>query len=98
MLEKSLYNRRVPLLGEKKDVPLAMKVPESLRIEIELIANREDRPVGYVARELMIRGLACYKNDGHLRDQAAVPRKIPAGDLTDEYAAALKNGKKRKAG
>jgi hypothetical protein len=62
------YNLAVPAKVEKKDEPLAMKVTESTLRTIAKIAEVEDRPIGYVARELMIRGLALYKKDGRLRD------------------------------
>ena len=63
------YNRVVPNSGEKKDQPLALRVPVSLLDTLGDIARAEDRPLGYVARELMIRGLGLYSADGHLRDQ-----------------------------
>ena len=64
----------MPVRFEKKDQPLALRVPVSLLKLINEISDKEDRPVGYVARELMIRGLALYQNDGKLRDD---PKTMP---------------------
>ena len=65
---------------EKKTQTLAMKVQSSLLARLSDIAETEDRPIGYVARELMMRGLALYESDGRLRDSpatGAVPRPAP---------------------
>ena len=53
---------------EKKTQTLAMKVQSSLFERLTEIADSEDRPIGYVARELMLRGLGLYESDGRLRD------------------------------
>jgi len=53
---------------EKKTQTLAMKVQSSLFERLTGIAETEDRPIGYVARELMLRGLGLYELDGRLRD------------------------------
>ena len=53
---------------EKKTQTLAMKVQSSLFERLTGIAETEDRPIGYVARELMLRGLGLYEVDGRLRD------------------------------
>jgi hypothetical protein len=55
--------------SEKKEFPLTMKLTENVRRRIENIGEQEDRPNGYVARELMLRGLALYEEDGMLRHQ-----------------------------
>jgi hypothetical protein len=68
MQNKLWYNFVVPNKPEKKDQPLALRVPISLLRTIEEIAVNTDRPVGYVARELMVRGLSLYRQDGQLRD------------------------------
>jgi hypothetical protein len=64
------YNEVVPNGTEKKDQPLALRVPVSLLETLGEIARAEDRPLGYVARELMGRGLALYRVDGKLRDDS----------------------------
>lgn len=66
------YNQKVPSTTEKKSVQIAVKLPESLYATIETICAAEDRPTGYVARELMIRGLGLYQRDGRLRDEAGM--------------------------
>ena len=63
------YNVRVPKTLEKKNVNFSLKVPESLLEALGAIGEHEDRPLGYVGRELMIRGLALYRVDGRLRDE-----------------------------
>jgi hypothetical protein len=50
---KLWYNVAVPPTAEKKDQPLALRVPESLLNRLAEISVLEDRPLGYVARELL---------------------------------------------
>jgi hypothetical protein len=69
MNNKMVYNLVVPEKFEKKELPITMKVSESLRQTLESIGAKEDRPLGYVARELMVRGLSLYRMDGQLRTQ-----------------------------
>jgi hypothetical protein len=75
------YNVDMPDQFEKKDIPLPLKVPSSLKLVLERIAVHEDRPVGYVARELMVRGLGQYQKDGRLRDDQP-ERKMSLGKRT----------------
>jgi hypothetical protein len=77
------YNVGMPNQFEKKDVPLPMKVTESIKLELERIAIALDRPVSYVARELMLRGLGLYEIDGLLRD-AGPEKKRPLGKRIGE--------------
>lgn len=62
------YNKDVGDNFEKKEEPLALRIPISLKNRLIAIGFEHDRPVGYVARELMIRGLAMYEQDGKIRD------------------------------
>lgn len=62
------YNVAMPKGFEKKGEPLTLKVQPSLLSALKAISETEDRPLGYVARELMVRGLALYRLDGKLRD------------------------------
>jgi hypothetical protein len=65
-------------MGQKKsEQVLIMLVPETFA-DIKSIAAAEDRPLGYVARELMIRGLGLYRSDGRLRDDANGDSKVVA--------------------
>lgn len=51
------YIGNMPQKSQKKSEQiLIMVVPETFA-EVKMIAKREDRPLGYVARELMHRGL-----------------------------------------
>lgn len=87
MTLNTCYNLGVATSFEKKDVPVTMKIASSVRDTIEQIGLNEDRPIGYVARELMLRGLALYKRDGLLRDPEnglKVVRVPHEGDITDE--------------
>src|SRR3569623_84184 len=57
---------------EKKTQTLAMKVQASLLARLNEIAEHEDRPFGYVARERMVRGLSLYEEDTRLRGHQSV--------------------------
>jgi len=54
-------------ISEKKSEQVAVKLAPATLEMIERICQAEDRPVGYVVRELMLRGLALYHEDGNLR-------------------------------
>jgi hypothetical protein len=56
--------------GEKKTEPLTIKIEAGDKATLERIGETADRPLGYVARELMLRGLAAYKRDGLLKEPA----------------------------
>jgi carbamoylphosphate synthase small subunit len=68
------YNEHMPDASAKKTKQILINVEPSVGEVILRIAESEDRPVGYVARELMIRGLALYRRDGKLRDEG-----LPSG-------------------
>jgi len=55
-------------ISEKKSEQVAVKLAPATLEMIEQICQIEDRPVGYVVRELMVRGLSQYQIDGRLRD------------------------------
>lgn len=92
MQKEVWYNRAVAGITMKKTEQLAMKLlPETFE-KLSLIAEVEDRPVGYVARELMLRGMVLYAVDGNLRDtysphhleeimHKAVKAAIPKGEV-----------------
>lgn len=74
------YNETVTDEFEKKEEPLALRLPASLKNRLIAIAYEQDRPVGYVARELMLRGLQLFEQDGKLRGEP--PKKgIPGTTL-----------------
>ncbi len=58
----------VPLNYEKKVIPVTMKISETSKSDLDEICMLEDRHLSYVARELMLRGLALYRLDGRLKD------------------------------
>lgn len=68
MREIIWYNVGMPKTLEKKTENFSLKVPSSLMETLSDISEKEDRPLGYVGRELMIRGLRLYRKDGRLRD------------------------------
>lgn len=68
MRENVWYNVKVPKTSEKKNENFSLKMPVSLMQALTEIAESEDRPLGYVGRELMLRGLRLYRQDGRLRD------------------------------
>lgn len=81
--------------GAKKSEQVLINLSPELHAKVVQIAQTEDRPLGYVARELMHRGLSLYIRDGLLRDRQlngnveTVPNERVAyvrnlGELTDE--------------
>jgi hypothetical protein len=72
------YIRNMGQKSQKKsEQVLVMLVPE-MYAELQSIAAGEDRPLGYVARELMIRGLGLYQIDGKLKAEPAEAGKVVA--------------------
>lgn len=63
----------MPQITEKKSEQVLVNVAPATFETLSVIAETEDRPLGYVARELMIRGLALYRQDGRLRDVESPP-------------------------
>lgn len=89
---------------EKKDVVVGMKIGESVKRMLDRIADEQDRTISYVARELMIRGLALYHLDGNLKDDMSVPARrlapvvatiTPAVDPKDEVRQMVNAGTQR---
>lgn len=60
----------------KKAEMIGLKIEASDKEALIKICQSEDRPLGYVARELMLRGLADYRRDGQLKD-SEVRGKLP---------------------
>lgn len=77
------YNLDVPATTEKKTVQIAVKIPDWLDSELSNICSKEDRPMGYVARELMIRGLELYRKDGFLRTPIDISKRQRIPQLKD---------------
>ncbi len=68
------YNQHMPTGSPKKTEPILINLdPETFKVVLE-VCKTEDRPKGYVARLLMLRGLALYRRDGKLRDEG-----LPSG-------------------
>lgn len=70
------YNLGVPT-KTKKSYQVLVKIDQYTYDTLAGIAEGEDRPLGYVARELMIRGIVLYENDGRLRDEPPVRKLAP---------------------
>lgn len=66
------YKRNMPSSpgGEKpKKIDfIGLKVGGPDKEDLIEISKEHDRPLGYVARELMLRGLAAYRRDGKLKE------------------------------
>ena len=58
---------------EKKDHPLALRVSASIHQYLVEISREHDRPLGYVARELIVRGMNLYQKDGILKETEKKP-------------------------
>lgn len=79
--------------AKKTETVLINLEPETFKM-LEKIRIEEDRPRGYVARELMIRGIGLYMKDGYLKDNSSVAnivhnalqKAIPAGTLRQKKA------------
>jgi hypothetical protein len=72
------YKRNMPQTGEKKSEQFLMNLDPVTYERILSIVRSEDRPKGYVARELMLRGLSLYEQDGKLRGEAPARAKVVA--------------------
>ena len=59
------------LAHDKQIIPISVKVNAPVEELILRLAAREDRGKSYVVRELMLRGLTLYKEDGRLKLNAA---------------------------
>lgn len=77
------YNINMPVNTEKKSETVLINLTPSAFKELAKIAQTEDRPVGYVARELMARGLAQYQHDGRLRDLSLATANGVKGNGSD---------------
>jgi hypothetical protein len=100
MLQNTCYKPGMPKpalpIKPKKIEPLPMKVSGAVKDELKEIGDEHDRPVGYVARELMLRGLAAYRRDGQLKEpEEPTGLKPPiAGGSRKGRAGASKTGEK----
>jgi len=68
--ERVCYKLNMPVNTEKKSETILVNISPSVYNLVAQIAKTEDRKMGYVARELMMRGLSRYELDGKLRDEA----------------------------
>src|SRR5436190_19923355 len=87
ILEKNFVTSSLVAVNfEKKEVPVTMKVTDSVKLALDGICADNDRPLSYVARELMLRGLALYRQDGRLKDEAAAHRAPVVATIGSEKA------------
>ncbi len=70
----------MPILQGKKEVVIGSKVSQAEFDALSEICGKEDRSMSYVLRELAMRGLSLYKQDGLLK-------------LTEDEEKAITNGK-----
>jgi hypothetical protein len=82
MLEMQTFAINLAVPG-KKEVTVGTRVDEETKRILDRIVEKEDRTLGYVTRELMLRGLALYKQDGLLREANpdAIGLKRDLGEL-----------------
>lgn len=79
--ENLCYNHSVPRNYEKKDAPIATRVPDAMKRQLDAIAEEHDRTVGYIIRELLGRGLAMYQADGQLRQSGIPAAEVRVGKV-----------------
>lgn len=81
LAENPRYKVNMGQISQKKsEQVLVMLVPEMFE-HLKLIAAAEDRPLGYVARELMVRGLALYQVDGVLKGEPVTAKSKVAATI-----------------
>jgi hypothetical protein len=64
------YNVNMSRNVEKKSKQILLNLSPSDYEQFVRVAEETDRPLGYVARELSLRGLMLYELDGKLRGEA----------------------------
>jgi SOS-response transcriptional repressor LexA len=71
------YKKAMTTDKPKKVLTVPVKLDEPTKKDFLTIAGKEDRPLGYVIRELALRGRALYKKDKGLKDiSGGVPRAV----------------------
>jgi len=86
------YNQNMPEVFAKKDKAILINVDSATAEIVGGIAKHEDRPLGYVARELMLNGLALYQADGRLRgDRSYIHSKEAKLIETDDIIVAVQS-------
>ena len=91
------YNPAMATDKPKKVLTVPVKVDDPTKRAFEKIGEAEDRPLGYVVRELAVRGMALYAKDGKLRDTDAEkkPRTIKSRPVhTESSKEGQKSGRK----
>lgn len=81
------YNLHMPVDAEKLSEQILVNVASSTYQVLDDIRIEHDRRLGYVARELMLRGLAQYRRDGLLREPEKGLKMVRVkneGEITDE--------------
>jgi len=72
LMSKSVcYNRDMAYIPEKKSEQVLVNITPTTHEMLKQVVTIEGRPMGYVVRELMIRGLDAYIEDGSLRGPLA---------------------------
>jgi hypothetical protein len=72
---------------EKKSEMLGIKIEPADKSAMVDICQAVDRPLGYVARELMRRGLAAYRRDGFFQEPEKNPYERPVVKVKTEAIA-----------
>ena len=66
-MNTNLLQTSMPLSDGKKVETVTVKVNAEQQNALAEICKKEDRPMSYVMRELAMRGLALYRQDGQLK-------------------------------
>lgn len=101
---KSFGYKQNMAVPEKKSEQVLINITPAVFRQLAAVAAREDRPTGYVARELMLRGLKLYAADGNLREsdsitnivhnalQRAIPPQAPAAVAEFDLETEIRDG------
>lgn len=73
-------------------VNVGVTVPPDVDVQLSGIAEQQDRSKSYVARELMLRGLAAYLRDGQLKE----PQQHDIHSIIDRKMAVTGQARKKK--
>jgi hypothetical protein len=82
MSQKKPYGKRV--------IPVPTKLSEEEKAAYLEVGSESDRPLGYVVRELALRGLVEFRKDGKLR--------APMDEVAAALAVEHKGGRSKKFG
>lgn len=94
-MNENLVKVSMPIFEGKKVYNVGVKVNKQQQDELQRICDDLDRPMSYVVRELAMRGLALYKQDGLIKmtqaEENAILRTMPIDvDIVEETPEEIK--------